>query len=73
MRMTQRLSRPSKPRPGFVLGTNIDASELHEAEVITAYKGQSQFKGAFGFSKPHCFSSRRGLSKNPTGLKGCSW
>jgi transposase len=45
----------------FVLGTNIDASEVSDAEVITAYKSQSHVEGGFGFSKTRCFSSRRCL------------
>jgi transposase len=52
----------------FVLGTNINASELSDPEVIAAYKSQSRVEGAFGFSKTRCFLSRRCLSKSPAGL-----
>jgi transposase len=40
----------------FVLGTNIDASELSHAEVIAADKGQAQVEGSFRFlNDPLCF------------------
>ena len=42
----------------FVLGTNIDGSQLSDPEVIRAYKAQAQAEGGAGFSKTHCFLSR---------------
>jgi transposase len=53
-----------------VLGTNIDASELRDAAVITAYKGQSQVEGGFRFLKdPLCFVSSL-FVKKPSRIDG---
>src|SRR5262249_50993082 len=42
-------------RACFVLGTNISTSELCDAEVIVAYKGQSCVEGGFRFLKAPLF------------------
>ena len=57
----------------FVLGTNIDASELSDTEVIAAYKGQSHVEGGFRLLKDPLFFVSSLFVKNPAGLKGCSW
>jgi transposase len=35
----------------YILGTNIDPSELHDTEVITAYKGQAHVEGGGSVSQ----------------------
>jgi transposase len=54
----------------FVLGTNIDASELNDAEVITAYKGQSQVEGGFRFLKDPLFFVSSLFVKKPSRIEG---
>jgi transposase len=54
----------------FVLGTNIDASELNDAEVITAYKGQSQVEGGFRFLKAPLFFVSSLFVKKPNRIEG---
>ena len=54
----------------FVLGTNIDASELNDAEVITAYKGQSQVEGGFRFLKDPLFFVSSLFVKKPNRIEG---
>ena len=58
-------------RACFVIGTNIEASQLSDVEVIRAYKAQAMPRADSDFSKTLCFLSRRCLSKNPVGFKGC--
>jgi len=57
----------------YVLGPiSPPASEaLPKSSSPTTVKRTLQ--GAVGFSMMRGFSSRRGSSKNRTGLKGCSW
>jgi transposase len=54
----------------FVLGTNIDARELSHAEVIAAYKGQSQVEGGFRFLKDPLFFVSSLFVKKPNRLEG---
>jgi transposase len=54
----------------FVLGTNIDASELNDTEVITAYKGQSQVEGGFRFLKDPLFFVSSLFVKKPNRIEG---
>jgi transposase len=54
----------------FVLGTNIDASELSNAEVIAAYKGQSQVEGSFRFLKDPLFFVSSLFVKKPNRIEG---
>jgi hypothetical protein len=53
---------------GFGLGTNINASELSDPEVIAAINVRPGLRGAFGCSTTRCFLSRRCLSKSPVAL-----
>ena len=54
----------------FVLGTTIRASEVSDAEVIAAYKGQSSVEGGFRFLKdPLLFVSSLYVNK-PSRLEG---
>jgi transposase len=53
-----------------VVGTTIDASQLSDAEVIRAYKGQAQAEGGFRFLKdPLCFVSSL-FVKKPSRIQG---
>jgi transposase len=54
----------------FVLGTNSDASALNDAEVITAYKGQSQVEGGFRFLKAPLFFVSSWFVKKPNRIEG---
>src|SRR5262249_37118245 len=51
-------------------GTNIDASELGDAEVIVAYKGQSQVAGGFRFLKDPLFFVSSLFVKKPSRIEG---
>jgi transposase len=54
----------------FVLGTNIGASELSDAEVIAAYKGQSCVEGGFRFLKDPLFFVSSLFLKKPSRIEG---
>jgi transposase len=54
----------------FVLGTNIDASELSDTEVIQAYKGQSRVEGGFRFLKDPLFFVSSLFVKKPCRIQG---
>ena len=54
----------------FVLGTNIDASEVSDAEVITAYKSQSHVEGGFRFLKDPLFFVSSLFVKKPNRIEG---
>jgi transposase len=54
----------------FVLGTNIGASELSDAEVLAAYKGQSRVEGGFRFLKDPLFFVSSLFVKKPSRIEG---
>jgi transposase len=54
----------------FVLGTHIDASALREAEVISAYKGQSHVEGGLRFLKDPLFFVSSLFVKKPNRIAG---
>ena len=57
-------------QPCYVLGTNSAASELRDAEVMTASKGQAHVDGGFRLLKaPLCFVSSL-LVKKPNRIAG---
>jgi transposase len=63
--------RQSKQRKGcFVLGTNIEADDLRDEEVIAAYKAQSQVEGGFRFLKDPLFFVSSLFVKKPTRIQG---
>jgi len=63
--------RRSKQHKGcFVLGTNIEADNLRDEEVIAAYKAQSQVEGAFRFLKDPLFFVSSLFVKKPTRIQG---
>ena len=54
----------------FVLGTHIEADELSDQEIITAYKAQSQVEGGFRFLKAPLFFVSSLFVKKPTRSQG---
>jgi transposase len=54
----------------FVVGTNIEAEQLSDAEVIAAYKGQSQAEGGFRFLKDPLFFVSSLFVKKPCRIQG---
>ena len=52
---TEAIAQDKHAKACYVLGTNIDASELRDAEVLTAYKSQAQVEGGFRFLKDPLF------------------
>jgi hypothetical protein len=67
---TEAIEQQKQHKACFVLGTNIDVSQLHEADVIAAYKGQAQVEGGCRFLKdPLCFVSSW-FVKKPSRIQG---
>jgi transposase len=63
--------RRSKQHKGcFVLGTNIEADDLRDEEVLAAYKAQSQVEGGFRFLKDPLFFVSSLFVKKPTRIQG---
>jgi transposase len=54
----------------YILGTNIAPSALSDAEVISAYKGQSQVEGGFRFLKDPLFFVSSLFVKKPNRIEG---
>lgn len=54
----------------FVLGTNIEADDLSDEEVVAAYKAQSQVEGGFRFLKDPLFFVSSLFVKKPTRIQG---
>ena len=66
----EAIERDKQTKACSVLGTNIDASELRDAEVITAYKGQSQVEGGFRLLKDPLFFVSSLFVKKPSRIEG---
>ena len=64
------LRTTSNSRACFVLGTNIRASQLSDAEVIRAYKGQARVEGGFRFLKDPLFFVSSLFVKKPSRIQG---
>jgi transposase len=54
----------------FVIGTNIDASQVSDAQVIQAYKAQAQAEGGFRFLKDPLFFVSSLFVKKPCRIQG---
>ena len=67
---TETIEQQKQHKACFVLGTNIDASQLHEADVIAAYKGQAQVEGGFRFLKDPLFFVSSLFVKKPSRIQG---
>jgi transposase len=66
----EALERDKHTKACYVLGTNIDASALRDAEVIIAYKGQAQVEGGFRFLKDPLFFVSSLFVKKPSRIEG---
>jgi transposase len=66
----EAIEQDKRAKACFVLGTNIDASELSDTEVITAYKGQSHVEGGFRFLKDPLFFVSSLFVKKPSRIEG---
>jgi transposase len=66
----EAIHRHKQHKGCFVLGTNIDASALSDAEVIAAYKAQSQVEGGFRFLKDPLFFVSSLFVKKPSRIQG---
>ena len=64
------MARDKQAKACYVLGTNIDASELSDTEVIVAYKGQAQVEGGFRFLKDPLFFVSSLFVKKPNRIEG---
>lgn len=63
--------RQSQQHKGcFVLGTNIEAEDLRDEEVIAAYKAQSQVEGGLRFLKDPLFFVSSLFVKTPARMQG---
>jgi transposase len=67
---TERLEEAKQHKACFVLGTNIEAEQLSDAEVITSYKGQAQVEGGFRFLKDPLFFVSSLFVKKPCRIQG---
>ena len=66
----ETIEQDKQAKACYVLGTNIDASALSDAEVITAYKGQSHVEGGFRFLKDPLFFVSSLFVKKPNRIEG---
>src|SRR5262245_41723210 len=66
----EALERDKQTQACYVLGINIDASALRDAEVIIAYKGQAQVEGGFRFLKDPLFFVSSLFVKKPNRIEG---
>lgn len=66
----EALHRQKQHQGCFVLGTNIEASDLSDVEVIAAYKAQSQVEGGFRFLKDPLFFVSSLFVKKPARIQG---
>ena len=66
----ERIAFRKQQGAGFVLGTNIDADDLSDEEVIAAYKAQSQGEGGFRFLKDPLFFVSSRFVKKPSRMPG---
>ena len=64
------LERLKQCKACFVLGSNIDVSQLSDPEVIQAYKGQSHVEGGFRFLKDPLFFVSSLFVKKPCRIQG---
>ena len=66
----ERLEEAKQHKACWVLGTNIEAEQLSDAEVITGYKGQAQAEGGFRFLKDPLFFVSSLFVKKPSRIQG---
>jgi transposase len=66
----ERLEAAKQHKACFVLGTNIEAEQLSDAEVIVGYKGQAHAEGGFRFLKAPLFFVSSLFVKKPCRIQG---
>jgi transposase len=66
----ERLEEAKQHKACFVLGTNIEAEQLSDAEVIVGYKGQAHAEGGFRFLKDPLFFVSSLFVKKPCRIQG---
>jgi transposase len=66
----EQIGQQKQLKACFVVGTTIDASQLSDAEVIRAYKGQAQAEGGFRFLKDPLFFVSSLFVKKPCRIQG---
>ena len=66
----ERIAFRKQQEACFVLGTNIDANQLRDPEVIHAYKAQAQVEGGFRFLKDPLFFVSSLFVKKPCRIQG---
>jgi transposase len=66
----ERLEAAKQRKACFVLGTNIKAEQLSDAEVIAGYKGQARAEGGFRFLKDPLFFVSSLFVKKPCRIQG---
>jgi transposase len=66
----ERLQQAKQYHACFVLGSNIEAEQLSDAEVIAGYKGQAQAEGGFRFLKDPLFFVSSLFVKKPSRIQG---
>jgi transposase len=66
----ERLEVLKQHKACFVLGTNIKAEQLRDAEVIAGYKGQAHAEGGFRFLKDPLFFVSSLFVKKPSRIQG---
>jgi transposase len=66
----ERIASRKQQSACFVIGTNIAASQVSDAEVIRAYKAQAQAEGGFRFLKDPLFFVSSLFVKKPCRIQG---
>jgi transposase len=66
----ERIEQVKQYKGCFVLGTNIEAEQLSDAEVIAGYKGQAAAEGGFRFLKDPLFFVSSLFVKKPCRIQG---
>jgi transposase len=66
----ERIQHAKQYHACFVLGSNIEAEQLSDAEVIAGYKGQAQAEGGFRFLKDPLFFVSSLFVKKPSRIQG---
>jgi transposase len=64
------IERDKPTKACYVLGTNIDASEVSDTEVLVAYQGQAHVEGGFRLLKAPLFFVSSLFVKKPTRIEG---
>jgi transposase len=66
----ERLQQAKQSHACFVLGSNIEAEQLSDAEVMAGDKGQAQAEGGFRFLKDPLFFVSSLFVKKPSRIQG---